>query len=106
MGGYDVIKNILGEDILKDKKIDTIDDFVFENDSWFNLNQYNREFIYKIKENEEEQVEYLSGEGAVIVVYEKDGNEWNQIDEYTVWYGDLPEIIFDKIFNIVVEFSK
>lgn len=101
IGGYDVLEKLIGKNDLKQMKLDVIMKYV--NNGWVNLNESGDSFIYDVTEDEEEQIEYLSRSGAVVVGYRKIGDEWENISEYTIWYEYLPDIVFDKIFELIVE---
>jgi len=103
--GGDVLKDILGNDLTKEVILKTIRNFVEENDYWVNLNQHGDEFLYKVTENGEESIEYLTSDGVIVVIYEKQGDDWEVIDEYVIWYEDLSDDIFDKIFNLIIKYK-
>ena len=102
VGSYKKLKDLIGRDIDDKIKIDIIKDFVYENDFWINLNESENTIFYKSIGNEQEDIEYLSIDNAVVRIYEKVGDDWEHVDEYGVPYEELPDDIIDTIFDLVI----
>jgi hypothetical protein len=106
VGGYSKLKELVGDNLTKEMKIDVIISYTEKNDGWVSLNDSDDDFVYKETEDGEKFIEYLTSEGVVVVTYEKQGDDWEKIDEYYIWYGHLPDNIFDKIFDLVIKYIE
>lgn len=107
IGFYELKKHLGNSPEFQEKIIEAISDYVIEkHDSWLSLNDSEESFLYnQISETEEEQIEYLTDEGVVVVCYKfiSDSAGWDHLEEYDIPYVMLSESILEHILKMIID---
>ena len=106
IGFYELKKHLGNSPEFQEKIIDTISDYAKEHDNWLSLNDAEESFLYqKLSDGVDEQIEYLTDEGVVVVCYKfiSDSAGWDHLEEYDIPYVMLSESTLEHILKLIID---
>ena len=106
IGFYELKKHLGNSPEFQEKIIDAISDYAKEHDNWLSLNDAEESFLYqKLSDGVDEQIEYLTDEGVVVVCYKfiSDSAGWDHLEEYDIPYVMLSESTLEHILKLIID---